>query len=78
MGRGNDPSTAARRLAGRLVAAAVLAYVALGCLASHAAAQTPVLLDPGGVSVAAYGGWSAWSRADGATGRIDPCQFTGN
>ena len=31
-------------------------------------AQAPLTLDPAGASVAAYGGWSAWSRADTATG----------
>jgi hypothetical protein len=35
----------------------------------RALAQAPAVLDPQGASVAAYGGWAAWSRVDPATGR---------
>ena len=49
-------------------AAAVVMLVALMLSAPRAGAQTAAQLDPHGVSVAASGGWSAWSRADPATG----------
>ncbi len=44
-----------------------LAVLLLACSAPSAGAQSPVVLDPSGVSVAAYGGWAAWSRPDPAT-----------
>jgi len=47
--------------------AAVFA-TALAGFAAPAGATAPILLDPNGSSVAAYGGWAAWSRADAATG----------
>jgi len=50
----------------RLVACALSFVIASS--ATVAGAQVPVKLDPNGVSLAAYGGWSAWSRADAATG----------
>lgn len=61
---------AARRARRRswLVAAATATAGALGCGVADANALAPVVLDPQGVSVAAYGGWAAWSRHDGATG----------
>src|SRR5450631_2183110 len=37
---------------------------------SAAGAAAPAVLDGAGVSVAAYGGWAAWSRSDTATGRF--------
>jgi hypothetical protein len=52
-------------------AAAIALAVALACVAggappARAAPQT--VLDGNGASVAAYGGWAAWSRADASTG----------
>ncbi|MCW3029722.1 MAG: hypothetical protein JWN81_2933 [Solirubrobacterales bacterium] len=58
-----------QRVTVRAAAALVVLLVALAGLAPRARAETPVQLDPHGVSVTAYGGWSAWSRADPATGR---------
>src|SRR6202171_4218369 len=54
----------------RLPSAAAFAIL-LGCAAppARAGAVAPVVLDANGVSVAAYGGWAAWSRADVASGR---------
>ena len=54
----------------RLASAAGVAIL-LGCAApsARAGAVAPVVLDANGVSVAAYGGWAAWSRADVASGR---------
>ena len=46
-------------------ALAIALSLATGAVAARA--QSPALLDPGGVSVAAYGGWAAWSRADPTT-----------
>jgi hypothetical protein len=60
--------TGRARLTLAATVAAVVLQVALAGLAPRASAATPVLLDPQGVSVAAYGGWAAWSRADPATG----------
>ncbi|HEV2981994.1 MAG TPA: hypothetical protein VGX51_11220 [Solirubrobacteraceae bacterium] len=40
---------------------------ALAWPATAAAAPAPVLLDGAGVSLASYGGWAAWSRADAST-----------
>jgi hypothetical protein len=57
----------------RLAACAAGALLALSASAAGAvsagSAATPLLLDAGGVSVAAYGGWAAWSRLDMASGR---------
>jgi hypothetical protein len=50
---------------------AVALQVSLVGLAPGAAAETPVVLDPNGSSVAAYGGWAAWSRADATTSRYE-------
>jgi len=52
------------------VAAAAALVFALAGPASPARAATAQLLDPHGVSVATYGGWAAWSRADSTTGRF--------
>jgi hypothetical protein len=52
----------------RRLAAAAVTLAALAGPAVAGAAQAPLLLDAGGVSVASYGGWAAWSRADAATG----------
>lgn len=41
----------------------------LAGFAARAGAQAPVVLDPSGVAVAAYGGWAAWSRLDATTSR---------
>ena len=41
----------------------------LAGLAAPASAEAPAQLDPRGTSVAAYGGWAAWSRADAETGQ---------
>jgi hypothetical protein len=48
------------------VAAGILVISLVG-VAARAGAQTPTVLDPNGVSVAAYGGWTAWSRSDATT-----------
>ncbi len=53
----------------RMVLGAGAAVILLACSAPGAGAEPPLALDPAGVSVAAYGGWAAWSRPDGATGR---------
>jgi hypothetical protein len=58
------------RLAVGAAAVALTLELALAGLAHGALAQAPALLDSNGVSVAAYGGWAAWSRADPATGRF--------
>jgi hypothetical protein len=58
------------RLGVRVASLAVALPLALAGLAPTAAAQRPSLLDPSGVSVAAYGGWAAWSRADSTTGHF--------
>jgi hypothetical protein len=55
----------------RRLAWAAGVVVALGCTtapAVRAGATAPLVLDAHGVSVAAYGGWAAWSRADVSTG----------
>jgi hypothetical protein len=52
----------------RMVLGAGAAVILLACPAPGAGAQPLLALDPAGVSVAAYGGWAAWSRPDGATG----------
>jgi hypothetical protein len=56
------------RLAAATAAIAGVLVIALGGSASGAAAASPVVLDPRGVSVAAYGGWAAWSRPDAVSG----------
>jgi hypothetical protein len=53
-------------MAGMVVAAGILA-TSLAGPAVGLAAPAPVVLDPQGVSVAAYGGWAAWSRVDPQT-----------
>lgn len=47
---------------------AVLFVTVVG-FADRADAKVPVVLDPRGVSVSAYGGWAAWSRLDATTNR---------
>jgi hypothetical protein len=52
------------------VAAVVLVLLlALAGIAAPASAEGAAQLDARGTSVAAYGGWAAWSRADPATSR---------
>lgn len=64
-----DPGMSRRsRLLAGVAAAALLLQVAF-VDAPSASAEIPATLDPAGVSVAAYGGWAAWSRRDPATGR---------
>jgi hypothetical protein len=53
------------------VGLAVALQVLLVGLAPNAAAETPAVLDPNGSSVAAYGGWAAWSRPDAMTNRYE-------
>jgi hypothetical protein len=48
-------------------ALAAVLLVAVAGLADQADAQAPLVLDPHGVSISAYGGWAAWSRFDAAT-----------
>jgi len=48
--------------------AAAACLLALGWPAATAGAHAPALLDAGGVSVASYGGWAAWSHSDASTG----------
>lgn len=55
------------RLLRRAAAAAGLLTISLTGVAVRAGAQAPIVLDPNGVSVAAYGGWAAWSRLDATT-----------
>jgi len=56
--------------AGAVMCAVVCAVaLALTASATVADAQAPVTLDPAGASVAAYGGWSAWSRAESTGGQ---------
>jgi hypothetical protein len=50
------------------VAALALALAGLSRAAPPALADALTVLDGKGVSVAAYGGWAAWSRADASTG----------
>jgi hypothetical protein len=54
-----------------LIAAAVALQVSLAGTASRAAGETPVVLDPNGSFLAAYGGWAAWSRLDAVTSRYE-------
>ncbi|MGO8904288.1 MAG: hypothetical protein ACLQMH_01525 [Solirubrobacteraceae bacterium] len=42
--------------------------IALAAASAAQAGPEPKLLDPSGSTVAAYGGWSAWSRVDETTG----------
>ena len=51
-----------------MAATTAVLSMSLAGAAPRAGAESPVVLDPMGVSVAAYGGWAAWSRADAATG----------
>jgi hypothetical protein len=51
----------------RLLRSAGVAVLLLACSAPSAGARSPIVLDSTGVSVAAYGGWAAWSRPDSAT-----------
>src|SRR6476660_2624940 len=53
----------------RAATAALGMLLLVAILVAPASAEAPVQLDPQGTSVAAYGGWAAWSRADSATGR---------
>ena len=53
----------------RLATAAIAVQLVLAGLAPAARAEAPAVLDPHGVSVAAYRGWAAWSRPDPATGQ---------
>jgi hypothetical protein len=55
------------RRACRVVAAAALFTISLAGFTAPAGAAAPAVLDPNGVSVAAYGGWAAWSRLDMTT-----------
>ena len=59
------------RLIARAAGAAIALQVSLVGLAPEAAAETPVVLDPNGSSVAAYGGWAAWSRPDATTSHYE-------
>jgi hypothetical protein len=59
------------QLLARGVALAVALQISLVGSAPEAAADTPVVLDPNGSSVAAYRGWTAWSRADTRTSRFE-------
>src|ERR1035437_4137440 len=61
--------SACLRLICRAAAAAAALVIALAGVAVRASAETPVVLDPTGMSVAAYGGWTAWSRSDATTNR---------
>ncbi len=54
------------RLTARVTVSAVV--LSVSCAASAAGSETVTVLDPSGVSVASYGGWAAWSRADTTTG----------
>jgi hypothetical protein len=59
------PSRRARLTAWVATGAGVLMLLLAG---PAAGATAPIVLDPQGVSVAAYGGWAAWSRSDTVTG----------
>jgi hypothetical protein len=61
-------ASSARRLR-RIAAAAAAVQFVLAGLTAGARAEPPALLDAKGVSLAAYGGWTAWSRVDASTGR---------
>jgi hypothetical protein len=66
-----DGGMAVMRLVGLRGRTILGAAVIVGSLAGStpgAGAESPVVLDSTGVSVAAYGGWAAWSRRDAATG----------
>jgi hypothetical protein len=58
-------------LIARGVVVVVALQVSLTGLVARAAGETPVVLDPNGSFVTAYGGWSAWSRADATSGRYE-------
>lgn len=51
----------------RATGVAALLVASLAGSAAIAGAVAPVALDPSGISVAAYGGWAAWSRPDAMT-----------
>jgi len=51
----------------RAAAAAGVFTISLAGVAVRAGAEASIVLDPNGVSVAAYGGWAAWSRSDATT-----------
>ena len=51
----------------RAAAASGVFAICLAGVAVRTAAAVPVVLDPNGASVAAYGGWAAWSRSDATT-----------
>jgi hypothetical protein len=55
------------RLVRRAVTGAGVFTILLAGVALRAVAEASVGLDPNGVSVAAYGGWAAWSRLDATT-----------
>jgi hypothetical protein len=55
------------RLVRRAAAAAGVFTISLAGVAVRAGAEASAVLDPKGVSVAAYGGWAAWSRLDAMT-----------
>lgn len=57
------------RLVLRIAVVAAILELMLAARAPGLGAGAATLLDPSGVSVAAYGGWSAWSRSDALTGR---------
>ncbi len=62
--------TLSRVTAARMLLGAGAVVLLLACSTPAASAESPVALDPAGVSVAAYGGWAAWSRPDPATHRF--------
>jgi len=68
--RGSAPATGSRRSAvvARAAAVAGVFVISLAGFAARAGAVSPTVLDPNGGSVAAYGGWAAWSRTDATTG----------
>ena len=61
------PRPCARRMLDVLCAVAIAAPL----WPAPPAAAAPVLLDAAGSHVSSYGGWSAWSRTDGLTGRYE-------
>lgn len=56
------------RLTARVAVTASVLMLSVAGSEAIAGAEAPVVLDPGGLSVAAYGGWAAWSRSDPTTG----------
>jgi len=59
------------RVVRRTAVTAAALMIALAGFAVSADATTPAVLDPNGVSVAAYGGWAAWSRSDATTNHYE-------